>query len=701
MKWVPTIVLTALLFLSANRCFAAGPEQASEQPDTSGWQCALCPYRYGWYGSLRFGPGWVSDASNRFADYRGLDEEGLFPALDGNAHYRSEMGTFADLEVVDLGTDARALSAHGGQRGRYTIELGYSEIPKYRGYGTETVYSGAGSSTLTLPGTWQPGSVTTEMSLLRASLAPVALETSRKIFDAGLRLKISSNWSYEAQYQHQSKQGTRPFGAGVFTLNASHLPAPVDFSTNRLLMNLNFSGRQSHWQMGLSGSSFRNANNSFSWQNPFIPIPGTETLRASLAPDNRQYQLHAAGAWSPGSRLRFSASGSIGRMEQDDDLLPYSINPNFADMTLPRLTADTRIDASVVNLAGRMSARLARRLDLTARIRLEDRDNRTPVDNWIPVITDLVQRPERPNRPYSFSRETAELTLRYRLRGLLRLQTGAEWVDFERTLQAVEDSTELAWFAEAAFNRLSFAEIRLRFKAADRDADPFQPAEDFSLPEHPLLRKFNLADRSSDEVRVDLDFFPTSTLTASLGYRSSSDDYDESIIGLLHSDQQSLSLDLGWHPAAHLSAYAFASRDEYDSQQSGAESSVTNPWLASSDDLFLSAGLGLTVRIGERSEISLDYLFSRAEGDVATGDPGAQLAFPELESTLRNTRLWFEYRATESWLARLYLEHENFDSSDWALDGYDPDGIPAILSFGARSPDYSVTVVRAQASYQF
>ena len=47
------------------------------------------------------------------------------------------------------------------------------------------------------------------------------------------------------------------------------------------------------------------------------------------------------------------------------------------------------------------------------------------------------------------------------------------------------------------------------------------------------------------------------------------------------------------------------------------------------------------------------------------------------------------------------VEREEYDSRDWALDGIDPDGIAAILSFGALSPDYSVTVVRAQASYRF
>ncbi|HSM68922.1 MAG TPA: hypothetical protein VK830_04340, partial [Xanthomonadales bacterium] len=53
-------------------------DPAAQNVDTSAWQCGFCTYASGWFGSLEIGPGYVSDASLKFGDYRGLDEDGVF-----------------------------------------------------------------------------------------------------------------------------------------------------------------------------------------------------------------------------------------------------------------------------------------------------------------------------------------------------------------------------------------------------------------------------------------------------------------------------------------------------------------------------------------------------------------------------------------------------------------------------------------------
>jgi len=675
---------------------------ASEAPaDTSLWVCAFCPYRYGWYGEIDAGGGWVSDSSNKFGDYRGLADGGGFLALDGEVHYRDKNGLFADVEGFRLGIDSRQAEARGGIRGRYTLALSYQEIPKYRGFGTETVYRGSGGNNLTLPAGWQPAPITTQMSDLSLALQPADLETIRKIFEVGLSWKLDRRWSYEVQYQHQAKEGTRPFGAGLLTINASHLPAPVDFSTDRLETGLNFNGDKSHWRLGFSGSAFKNPLDSFTWENPFTAHTGTELLRASLAPDNSFYQFDMAGAWAPSARLRLSASAAVGRMEQDEPLLPYSINPIFGAVPIPRLTADGKIDVGTTNLAGNLTAQLSRRLVLTARLKRDERDNKTPVDFWTPVTTDFVERDARPNRPYSFERDRASLTLRYRPLSRLRIEAGAEWENYERTLQSVRETEEDGWFAEASFTPATIMEVRVRLAQSLRDGEPYLQVPDYGLPDHPLMRKFNLADRDSDQLRVDVDFYPIPEFMLSIAYRDGRDEYRQSIIGLRESREKSLSLDLSWTPNAAVTAYTFASHDKIDSLQAGAETDLLAPWLASTDDDFMTGGLGFTVRLSPGTDIGFDIVISDADGNINTGLGDTESPFPVLKTELRNTRLRLEHRVTESWGIKFYLENEKYNSSDWALDGYGPDGIPAILTFGADSPDYNVTVVRLQASYRF
>ena len=113
--------------------------------DTSRWVCSLCIYPLGWFGTLDFGAAYVTDSSPKFGDYRGLDEKGGYLALDGDTHYRDQLGRYIDLYARNLALDSRQIEMRGGRQGRYALRLGYIEIPKYRGYR----YADA------LPGRWQ------------------------------------------------------------------------------------------------------------------------------------------------------------------------------------------------------------------------------------------------------------------------------------------------------------------------------------------------------------------------------------------------------------------------------------------------------------------------------------------------------------------------------------------------------------------
>jgi hypothetical protein len=59
------------------------------------------------------------------------------------------------------------------------------------------------------------------------------------------------------------------------------------------------------------------------------------------------------------------------------------------------------------------------------------------------------------------------------------------------------------------------------------------------------------------------------------------------------------------------------------------------------------------------------------------------------------------YKLNRQWGMTLSAEHEELESKDWALDGLEADSLPAVLTLGAVSPDYRVTVVRLLANYQF
>ena len=96
---------------------------ASAQVDTSQWKCTSCPYPKGTTGSVDAGVGYVSDSSQKFGDYTGLDEKGAFLVLGGNVSQRGDDGYCADLWGADLGLDSRRLYGAGRPRGPLLPEL--------------------------------------------------------------------------------------------------------------------------------------------------------------------------------------------------------------------------------------------------------------------------------------------------------------------------------------------------------------------------------------------------------------------------------------------------------------------------------------------------------------------------------------------------------------------------------------------------
>lgn len=669
--------------------------------DTTAWRCDFCGYATGWFGSFDFGAGYVSESNLKFANYRGLDEQGAFLSFYGNSHYRDLEGSYFDLYARDLGTSARQLEMRGGKNGKYEFRLAYKEIPTYRGLGATTPFLNVGTSQLGLPVDWVGSPSTAGMSTLSDALAATGLQTQRKNFDVGLSLKLSGNWHYQVDYRHSEKNGTRPFGAGVFTIQSSIFPVPVDFNTNRIDMGLEYSGTHARLRFGLSGSWFNNGSQSVSWENPFSPIGNTQLLRAALEPDSEFEQFNFTGVYLLGPKVRVSTSAALGRIKQDDAFLPYSSNPDFEDLSLPQASLNQKIDSSTFNFTSRLVARFSSALSLTARFKKDERDNRTPSIAFTPVITDLVLRPETYNRPYSFERSQYSAELNYRPPAAVSFLAGVKRKDYKRSLQSVRKTEDSTFWGEINIAQWATAQMRVRLESTEREISPYLQVSDTGLTENVLMRKFNLAGRSQDKAVIEVDFSPTDKVSASLSYFSSKNDYDQSVLGLLKSDESSYSLDIAYALMNKFHLHVFISREKIDSQISAAENAVTAPWLAQTQDRFTIMGLGLSGELNDKMSIDLDYVTSDSTGRINTNSGAGEAPLPDLETDLRSIRLRLKYRINDKWGMVLIGEHEKYQSTDWQIDGLSNDGIAAILTLGDASPDYSTGLVRLMARYQF
>ncbi|MCW8925872.1 MAG: MtrB/PioB family decaheme-associated outer membrane protein, partial [Xanthomonadales bacterium] len=566
--------LLPLVLLSANT--AQAQDEAAEPAI---YACKRCVEYTGWRGTFDFGIGYVSDESLRFADYRGLDESGTHAAIDGDLHFKNLKGWYFDLFSVDTVHDNRRSEMRGGKIDRFEWRVGWAETPKYRGFGTQTPFLDVGSDNLGLPGDWVYSPVTSGMTALQHSLADAALKTQRKTLDAGATIKLGEHFAYKIDYQRQKKQGTRMTSAGLF--NAANVPAPVDFVTDILETSLSFTSKRVQLQVGFMSSEFENEYSSLTWRNPFSSRSVNNYLQTALEPGNEFTQVNFSGAVVITQRIRFSGQAAFGELKQDDPFLPtYSTNPGFDDLILPRTSLGGKLDTSTYNLSGKLSANLGKGFSFTARGKVDERENKTPIDVFTPVLIDLLQYRDRTNRPFSYKREQYSADLRYRAGSAFRLSAGAAQKDMERTLQAVEQSEETTVWGEVKANPTLRSQLRFKFESAEREIDDYLQLDDGGPVDHPLMRKFNQADRDRDRVVADFDLTLTDRLGVNLSYFNARADYAESVIGLQESEEQSFTIDLNLAVGEKGSLYAFLTRDNIDSILRNASSVNAEPWDA-------------------------------------------------------------------------------------------------------------------------
>jgi MtrB/PioB family decaheme-associated outer membrane protein len=678
----------AALLLLLNHSIAA--DEAEQTPDTSDWTCKLCLVTNGWWGEWDLGAIYVDDPTPKFADYRGLIDEGWYLEASGFSRYLNEKGHYFDVYGRNLGIDSRALEMRGGKQGSYELFAEYSEIPRYLGNGTTTPYDGVGTDTLTLSDGWE-----------EAVWAPAKLESERKTLAAGFKVRLGSAWKIDAIVERQSKDGTSANSAGLWVLNAVHFPAPLDYTTDLFRAGVEFAGNRGQVRFDFQGSEFENGYRSVTLDNPFSGGRGDELARNALAPDNEFHQFSLSAAYRLHDRFRMSGKASAGEMKQDVEFLPYAINPEFEDRALPRPSLNGKVDTSMFNLLGRVYIMLADRLDLTLRYKVNERDNRTPVDEFSPVMLEVSEQDPRTNRPYGYDRQQGKAVLRWRPRYDLRINAGLKRDTLERTYQDVLETQEDAWWGEVQFSSLAWLGARLKYEQMDRTAKPFEEQGNYDRAEHPLMRKFNLADRDRERVTLEFDLVPAEWFDVAFSIYTTDDEYRESVIGLRTSEEHSVNLDFNFVVNKHTNVYAFVTQDEIEAEMSGAASAGAMPWNAFTVDKILTWGLGITGQFKERFSYGFDYVSSDSDGEIQTTTGAGESPFPLLTTEFSNARAYLSYRVNARWGLTVDAYREEYDSSNWYIDGLGPEDISGVLTMGDISPKYDVHVVRLFATLKF
>ncbi len=666
--------------------------------------------------NIDLGIGYVSDDAYRFGRYNGLQSNGAFLVGDIDAKRFFDDGRFYKVRGTRLGLESRYLRLEGGKQGRYKVFLLWDELPNYIDNTVRTPYQGIGGTNLTLPSGFD---INTNLD---ANLNLFELKTKRERIGAGASIIPKERWQFDVDASHETKKGVNSTGSvlgtggtGLIGNSAiSFLPQPVDYETDKVNAKLFYTANSGQLELAYHASLFNNANESLTWENPFAPT--TSFGRMSLAPDNEFHQVSLNAGYNMPYKSRLTGVLSTGRMTQNQDFLPYSVNSTTAD--LPRSSLDGEAWLTTAQL--KLSSVPLTRLRLNAELRYNERDNKTPVSTYNYVIIDSGQTATAENAPYSYENSRFNLNANYRFNALTSLRGGYKYNQMKRENSHRAKTEENTLFAKWKVKPVSHVDVELYGEAGSRDGS------DFVIPTgtNPALRKYNLADRDRTMVGAAVDYMATERLYLHARADYNKEDYKNTVVGLTEATRPVVTLDFSYQVRDNISTYGYYTYETIESSQNGATvtvaatpgpgvppSATATPtgvnWQADFEDVFDTVGIGAEWSGLGRWDIGADIVYSQSTGKINMRDlisPGTESQYPDNNTDLTSIKLWTDYNHSEKLVYKLSYWYEKYSEDNWAIDGwspYDPAAVQNTLLFGNQTLDYDVHVITASASYRF
>jgi len=341
-------------------------------------------------------------------------------------------------------------------------------------------------------------------------------------------------------------------------------------------------------------------------------------------------------------------------------------------------------------------------LNLTADYSVDKRDNHTPQAAYQQVITDTYIADYAINIPYSFSRKIGRLIGDYRLTSHIHLEGGGSYEDDDRTFLAVASTQTNTLWASIRANPFSSLGAFLQVTHARRYSPDYTPVDNLFAPQNPLLRQFDLANRTRNQAKGQLSYSPDSRWSAGISAEDNDDQYDGTTIGLTQSKDFNYTLSLSYTPTNAFNVNGYFTQEHIAWRQANSDSFAAPNWYADREDAIRTAGVSAELRgIKPGLDGGVDFSYSLARGDTAVLTSAYVAAFPNLTMRMQSLSLYAKYRLNEKWGLRVAYLIERYATDDWSIDGVNPSTISNVLALGIYSPHYVVNVISASAQYSF
>ncbi len=705
----------------------------------------------------------VDTDSSKFNEYRDWSSGFVIPKLKLSGE--GEDGRFLRFRSSWIGRRDARYTMDYGVSGRWSMMIDYNKIPHRFGNNGLILFAE------TSPGRWQiadsiqqslQNTLTQQFATDRTKINYAYLNglitpylNAADTIDLGLQrdrtralveIGKMGHLAWKLDYNHENRSGNRPYGSSFGFGNQVELPEPIDYSTDGATLSGELNGRKGGLTFGYRYSAFKNDVGEMIFDNPFritdstdpsaYTAPGTGSVggaaigQADLAPDNESGSLFIngrlrAGTWNLSGALSFS------QMEQNDRLLPYTLNSairgiDFDGSTfaatdpgaLPTGKADGQVD--VLSVYGSANGKLGKQFTLGFKVRHYDYDNGTKRIEFPGYVRfqGVWEEIGRVTVPYSYTVDDLGAELGWNFGKASRLGLSFNRQSWDRTFREIESSDEDV-LKLTYDTRLGDFQLRAAYEMGDRSIGDYSTeAQEHSFihPEginnQPLMRKYDEAARQYDGISVQGWWSASERLDLTVGVNQRNDDYDKSRFGLVKDEVLQYNAELSFSVAEGSNLYLFYQRSEREvfqrSRQSGATPS-TNPlddWDITFEENNDTAGLGFKTTLGDRWGLDASATWNKSDGladffSPPGGSPNLAVGFDDYEDIeILSARLALDYEISGNITAGLDYRYEDYTLDSFIVRGLEH-YMPAALLLNANYGDYTASVVGVRFKLKF
>lgn len=614
----------------------------------------------------------VGGSSDKFGEYRDIRNGFMVNDLRLRLDSASKP-YYMEFEARNATRDDESYAIKSGSYGSWSFGADFDRTPHNFNTGT-LILSGAGTGRLGIsnavqaalqaseqtraergatgtgvnPVTDTTGEDAAQQRIIRDLLSitdPTTFKLERERAAVKLDFSVTPEVKTWVKAGQERRDGDRQIGAGTyerfargasglthtedqFMVNGIEFAEPIHYKTTTL--NVGGGLYKKDWLVDAeyTFTDFDNGLRSVVWANPFRTTDAgarndTDTGnnnaydrgrfvngQMSLAPSSQSHDVSLSGSVELPLHSRLTNSVSYGLTNQNDPLLPYTLNTGIAgingapaNVTSEAALPVSRFNGEIRTLANSLSLTSKPTENLSASLKYRYYDYSNHSDSirfpgyaaygesfWRNIKNDVTGTNDAPvrNEIVSYNRQTAKFAVDYELLHSLGLELDTLWDHYRYRNNRIDSTDEVGAGAGFAYKPAEAARVRGGYHWAHRAVKNYKLGDKFNNPEATGLANYNWADRVRNRADLRADVTPVEAVSFGVAGSYQNDDYGASErFGLKQQKSLMGVIDASYEPSENTSVSLSYSREQRRGKiQSGAKDDTFNVAGSAIDDAY-------------------------------------------------------------------------------------------------------------------